>query len=496
MKKGMSLLLMVALLIFNYYTAGAQDSVPKMKLSFEQALGVALQNSHVLKQSQFQVNEKEQAAKAAKGLYLPKVGVTANYMVMSDDVTLDLTPVKNAITPLYSTLANYGSFSASGVDVTALVRQNLNAGLTQLENTNWDETIQKKRFATVAAMAQWPLYTGGKIHAANKAANIEISEADDISKQKQGELISELVERYFGLCLAKQAVKVRQDVFNGMEQHLHDAQKMQKDGFIANAEVLQAQLYDAQADRELKKARRNEDIINQALANTLALENDSSIEPLTELFYLDSIEPVEYFKKLAFEKNPSLLQVDDKKQLAEQNYKIQMSEFMPSIAVQGTYNLWDKDLSPYMPDWIVGVGLKWTIFDGTSRYRKVRSANFKTQQVQEAKEKAESDVGTLINKLYNELNIYREQLSELETARAFAEEYLRVREKAFHEEMSNSTEVVDANLALAQVRIERLQAMYGYDLTLARLLQYAGIPETFTDYRQKNAKTESYKPIQ
>ena len=78
----------------------------------------------------------------------------------------------------------------------------------------------------------------------------------------------------------------------------------------------------------------------------------------------------------------------------------------------------------------------------------------------------------------------------------FAEEYLRVREKAFHEEMSNSTEVVDARLALTQVRIERLQAMYGYDLTLAKLLQFSGIPGEFSAYRQKQeAKTESYKPI-
>jgi outer membrane protein TolC len=45
--------------------------------------------------------------------------------------------------------------------------------------------------------------------------------------------------------------------------------------------------------------------------------------------------------------------------------------------------------------------------------------------------------------------------------------------------------VVDAQLSLAQVRIERLQAMYNYDVCLARLLQYAGIPEQFTNYKQR-----------
>ncbi|MDP4228242.1 MAG: hypothetical protein Q8910_17955, partial [Bacteroidota bacterium] len=65
--------------------------------------------------------------------------------------------------------------------------------------------------------------------------------------------------------------------------------------------------------------------------------------------------------------------------------------------------------------------------------------------------------------------------------------------KAFHDEMSNSTEVVDARLALSQVRIERLQAMYGYDTTLSKLLQLSGNPDEFTIYQQRNdAKFENY----
>jgi len=304
------------------------------------------------------------------------------------------------------------------------------------------------------------------------------------------------VERYFGLCLANQALNVRQDVYNGMQRHLSDAEKMQKDGFIANAEVLQAKLYHAQADRELKKARRTAEILNEALLNTLALESDTVIEPVTSLFFLDSIEAPEYFLALALQKNPQLLQVEGKKKLAAQNYKVQQADYFPTVAVQGMYDIANKDLSPYAPEWMVGVGMKWTLFDGASRSRKVKAASFKEDQVNEIQEKAQTDIETQLFKLHHELNIYVEQLEALNSALTFANEYLRIREKAFHEEMSNATEVVDARMALAQVRIERLQAMYGYDLTLARLLQYAGIPEEFQSYRQRpNAVMECYQPI-
>jgi len=509
--KNWKILIAVMLCSLSFSALQAQDSLKNVALTFEKALEMTLQNSHVIKQSQYQVQEKDQALKATRGLYLPKVGIMANYVRMSDDLTLDLTPVKDAITPLYTTLSKYGNFSgvpnpnpATSTVMpilpesysTAGVREKLAAGLQSLDAANWNQMIQKKQFATLAANAQWPIYAGGKVRIANKVASIEKREAEGVTVQKQGEITSELVERYFGLCLAKQAVNVRQDVLFGVSKHLNDAEKLEKDGMIATAEVLQAKLYYANADREYKKAKRNVGIINQALSNTLALEKDTTINPTTELFYLDSIEPLEYFKKSALDKNPSLKQVDDKKELVEQNYKAQISNYLPTLATMGTYNLWNKDLSTYTPDWMVGVSLNYTLFDGVARYRKVKAASYKTDQVEEVKQKVQSDLSTVVEKLYNELNINLEQLQALEASMSFADELVRVRDKAFHEEMSNSTEVVDAQLALAQVRIERLQAMYNYDLCLARLLQYAGIPEQFSAYKQRPlAKTESYKAI-
>ena len=498
------------ILILNNGVAFAQEEGTRC-LTFDQTLEITRQNSHVMKQMEYLLNEKKQENIAAKGYYLPKVGITASYMLLSDNLHLDLTPVKNAITPIYGALGNYGVFS--GVPnpdpatnkvmpilpdniSTQVVRQNFTDGLAQLEAANWDETIQKKEFGTVAATFQWPLYAGGKIRAANAVTAIESKEAVEQARQKDAELISELVERYFGLCLAQQALYVRTDVLNGMQKHLDDALKMERQGLIANAEVLHARVYHAEAEREVNKAQRTLNILNDALLNSMAIDTFIEIKPVSSLFYLDSIKPVKYFIDLASKNSPLIKQVDAKKELSLQNYKVQVSEFLPTVALQGMYDIANKDLSPYMPDWTVGIGLKWNLFDGELRYKKIRAASFKAQQVDEYKAKATSDLNTIVNKLYQELEMNREQLSELEISMQFAEEYLKVREKAFYQDMSNSAEVMDARLALAKVSIERLQTMYNYDLTLARLLQYCGIPDQFNAYRTKNdVKTEEYKPI-
>jgi outer membrane protein TolC len=485
------------LLLYCGLISQAVNPVIVKKLTFEQAREITWQNSHLLKQVAYLQLQKDQERRAAKGLYYPTVGIMANAMVMSDPIHLDLSSVRDAITPLYKTLGNYGKFGMTGVSdevATQIIRQKLIAGLTEIEGGQWDQVIQKKEFGFVAATVQWPIYAGGKIRAANKAASVYQQESSEITRQRQGELMSELAERYYGLCFARQVVLVRQDVYKGLQQHLDDAIKLEKEGMISNADVLHAKVYHAQASRELSKALKQTDIGNQALNGTMAIGDSTIIETLSNLFYLDSIEPESYFVALSMLKSPLLSQIESKKQLAKQAYKAERSNFFPAIALHGTYDIVNKDLSAYMPDWEVGIGLKWTIFDGVSMFAKTKASLLKTKEAEEYSLKAQTDVASMINKLYNELGMYHDQLAELTTARQFAEEFLRASEIEFHQEMTNSTQVIDASLALAQIKTERLQAMYNYDITLAKLLEYAGIPADFSAYSMRpDIKTESYQ---
>lgn len=76
---------------------------------------------------------------------------------------------------------------------------------------------------------------------------------------------------------------------------------------------------------------------------------------------------------------------------------------------------------------------------------------------------------------------------------AFAKEYLKAKNAAFLEGMSSSSDLVDAELNLARVRIERMQVAYNYDVALARLLEAAGISDEFLSYmRRDNAKQISF----
>lgn len=497
------------LLLLAFVSLSGQDIPPaSQNLTYEEALGLTLQNNHLVKQSHNKTLQMEQEMKAAWALHLPKITLSANYVFMSDNIDLDLTPVRDAITPLYNALGHYGKFgnvpnpdpNTNGImpylpdDVsTSVIRGKMLDGLNNINNANWIQMIQQKNFGMINAGFVFPLYTGGKINAANKAARIKFEASEIESVQKASELSQELVERYFGLILANQAVKVRQEVRSAMQNHFNDAQKMADQGMIARVEVMNAKVYLADADRELKKSQHQVEILRQALLNTLAIEENKNINPVSLLFYIDKIEPVDFFIKNADEKSPLLGQINKQKELAQQGIKAERSAYFPTVAAGGTYDIADKDLSPYLPGSMVGIGLQWSLFEGNARSRKLKSAKLQEKQVEEFYAKSSSDIRTAINKSYEELNMYTEQINELDTAMEFTMEYSNAREKAFSEGMATATQVSDADIAVAKTKIDRLQAIYSWDVALSKLLFYSGMSDTFGDYiNLSEAKTYSY----
>ena len=490
-------LLILFLLLTGQLLCGQAGPSETKNLTFEEALGLSLQNNHLIKQYNHKSLQLGEEVKAAKGLHLPRLSLSASYVYMSDNIELDLTPVRDAISPLYSALGHYGKFGGvpnpdpktntvmpylpDDISTTA-IRGKMLEGLDAVNNGEWIQTIQEKQFGMVNAGFVMPIYTGGKINAANKAAKIKFEASELESVQKAYELSCELVERYFGLIMANQAVKVRQTVKEGMLKHFDDAQKLAKEGMIAQVEVLNAKVYFADADRELKKSERQVEIVNEGVLNTVAETSNPKINPLSELFFVETIEPLDFFKKKALVNSPLLAQVNKKKELAQEGVKVEQSAYMPTIAATGTFDLVNKDLSPYLPDYMVGVGLQWGLFDGKARSRKLKAAKFQAMEVDDYYAKAESDIYSAINKYYQELHMYMEQITELESAMEFTAEYSRAREKAFSEGIATATQVSDANLAVAKVKIERLQAIYAWDVALSKLLYYAGMSDQFVSY--------------
>lgn len=475
------------LLIANTILSGQENS---RVLTFEEALQIMHEQNPGLQQAKQLIKQKEYELKAKKGLYMPSVSVNASAVSMSDALELDLSSVKEVITPLYTTLGTYGVFNGVGDYPdplsTAVVREQLLEAGEKIENADWTETIQENNFATVSASIAWPIYAGGKIKGANQAANTELTISNEKLRETEGELLTELATRYYGLALSKQVLKVREQMVKVAEQHYSDAQKLFENGMIAKVELLHAEVAKNEAERTLKEAKRNIQIIRSGLEATLSFDTTISILPASHLFINKNLFGVSYWVNQAYIENPQLKQIKGKRELVNIKNKVDKGSFLPNIALIGNYNLAEKNRSPYLPDWMVGVGLQWSVFEGLGRNNTVKAGKTMESQVIFAEQKAHSDIKAYLTRLYEQLQMQLEQKEELATTLELAKEYSESTQKAFNEGLATSTSVVEAFTKVAQVKALRLKVFYDYDVTLAKLLQTAGVPEQYITFCSGN----------
>ena len=291
------------------------------------------------------------------------------------------------------------------------------------------------------------------------------------------------MERYYGLALAQQVVEVRKQVVDGVRKHLEDATALEAQGMIAHSEKLYVEFRMSEAERELQNAQSQVETIRSALNSTLGKSGDYL--PVTAMFMLDRIEPLDYFQTLATQRNPLLAQVEQKRQLAHEGVRAQRSEFLPQVVAMGGMSFYDYQVTDVLPRWAVGVGVNFKLFNGLNREYKYSAAKQTVRRVEALQTKAHDDIAVLIEKIYNQMANCRAQMTSIESSLAFAEEYLKAKNAAFLEGMCTSSDLIDAELNLAKIRTERIQTAYQYDVLLAQLLEAAGASDEFMEYMRR-----------
>ncbi len=450
----------------------------KQMLSLEEAIAVTLTENPALKAAEYEERAAQQERRAAIGLRMPQINVTGAYAYLGKDIGVDFNNLKDP------TREFAGKILGSGLITDPSILQGIQGLLNPMLEADWFLKVQDRSLGFVGGEVTLPIWMGGKINAANRAAKINEKSAVEQGNQTRNALISELVERYFGLSLATQVVAVRQQVVDGMRRHLEDAVALEKNGMIAQSERLYVEFKMAEAERELANAKLQVQTVASALSNTLGRENNW--QPITTMFILSQVEELAYYQDLAQARNPLLNQVSLKRQLAEEGVRAQRAEFLPQVAAMGGASFYNYQVTGILPRWAVGVGVNIKLFDGLNREYKYSAAKQTARRVGELQNKAGQDVAILVEKLYNQMMNYRNQMTSIDASLAFAEEYLRMKQAAFKEGMSSSTDLIDAELNLAGVRTERLQAAYNYDLLLAQLLEASGISDEFPAYARRN----------
>lgn len=347
--------------------------------------------------------------------------------------------------------------------------------------------LAPRNLSTVGLTAEWIVFSGGKRIRAGKIGNAMIDIARENREQTDATQRVLLAESYFGLRLAQEVVRVRQDTYNSLKRHYENALKLEAAGMIDKAGRLFAQVNMDEAQRSLEASQKEAAVLQNALRTLLNIRDTCSIQPVSPLFINAVLPAKEEFLQTMQTENYTVNQLQLQSHIAKQQLRIEQSGYLPDIAVFGKQTLYAHGIqSNLVPRTMIGVGFTWNLFDGLAREKRIRQSKIAQQTLAIGQEKAKDDLSVGIDKLYTQMQKSQDNVRALNTTIELSEELVRIRKKSFTEGMATSTEVIDAETMLATVRVARLAAYYEYDVALMNLLALCGIPEQFDKLRIEN----------
>lgn len=468
MRKDIPLLATSLLLFAIVSTARAAD------LGFLAAWERLVATSDTLAAAESALDQARGKRAAARDLYLPEIEATANYLRLDDQVTLspnDLlasTEGGERLAPLLDATARSYGLSAATLD----------AALTS--------TIARREQRQIALRGTWPIYAGGRIDAAQDIAAAAEKEATEGVEAARREQFVTLARLYFATALAKEYLEIKEASESNLATHVEHAIRLAEQGQIARVERLQAEAARDKARVERRKAERDLDIATLALGRLL--KSDTPLSPSENAAIDRPLPPLSQILAATIDQGPTLATLRAKVEQAQGLIAIEQGKYHPSLALFGTYNLFEEDdlTGKVMPDWLVGVGLKVPLLERSGRGGNLQAAASSLARLRHLEEQARNDLTVMVERTYRQASQAEEEYRGLASSLALAEETVSLRHKAFAQGLATSLDVVDAELFLAGVKTQRSAAAHGFVTHLALLHGGAGLIDSFLTTPEPN----------
>jgi outer membrane protein TolC len=331
---------------------------------------------------------------------------------------------------------------------------------------------QDSDFAFTNMSATQTLYDFGRTGARYAKAKA-VSDATSLSyKSQQQEVFLRAVISYFRILQSQKLLQSADEEVIQMEDHLRVAKNLFDQGVVTRNDLLQAEVrLSSSRQRRLETANLLDN--SWLVLNDLMGESPDYRSTLVEGAQLEP-PPSEIQAKDAIEKR-SELQAQKKLLVASQlEAKEAKTGYYPEIFTKLGLDYVENSMVREQVILSATVGLKVNLFDGlatTARYRQAVENRSKTE---ERLHQMEEDLALEYRTALNDARVAKERIAATETSIKSGEENLRINKDRYQEQVGTATDVIDAQTLLTQIRTENYQAIFDYEVALARVKRARG----------------------
>ena len=484
--------------------AAASINATAQTLSLDECRRLALENNKMLASSRVKQEIADNAKEIARAQYLPKVDAVGGYMHTSKDISILNSDQKGALSNMGTSI-----FSSVGEALPNMLGDLIGAGLITIDQAETLKQVVGKFGPTIAnglnqagnkivddfktdtkniwagsIMVTQPIFTGGRLTALNKIADINRSLVANETDNVEQEVLINTEKAYWLVVSLKQKQKLAQD-FHALLVKLHDdVEKMVEAGVATKADELSVDVKVNEAEMTLTQVDNGLALSKMALCQMCGIPINSDISLTDEgsdsfTFDTDS-DQLKGKYNVAVENRPEIKMLENATALAQVGVKMARADYMPTFALTGGYmisnpNVFNGFQRKFSGVWNIGVVFRMPIWNWFETKYKIRTAKAATNLAEIKLSDAKELIELQVNQNEFKLTEAQKRVSMTQKNIKSAEENLRAATLGFKEGVMTTSNVLEAQTAWLKSQTQKIDAEIDLKLATAEMKKSLGL---------------------
>lgn len=324
-----------------------------------------------------------------------------------------------------------------------------------------------------------PLYTGGLVEGQIDVAKLGKTNAqEEILRVEQATKYS-AIQGYYALLAYQELQGVYHEAVDNLQGHLDNVQAQYNVGTKARVDVLSSDVSLANAKTTAITADNNVAVAESNLNNILGLPLETKLNLADHQLPFDTYNiSLQEATDYAMKYRPEVLQAAIAVQEAERNIDIADAGNKPTVAITGG-NDWADNTFPGIDankrSWKVAAGVTYNFYDGGATKAKVNQAKQDLLVARETEQKTREAVQLEVKQAYLNIRSAAQKVEETQTVVDQARENYRIQNIRYQAGVGINLDVLDAQLSLNEAQVNHIQALYDYNVGIAKLEQVMGV---------------------
>jgi outer membrane protein TolC len=327
---------------------------------------------------------------------------------------------------------------------------------------------------------QWPIYTGGRLEALERAARAEADAVGEELDAARADLRLEVTRAFWGVVTAREAVGVLGRALDRVEAQLGDVRSRYDAGLVPPSDIANVEAQRARQRMLLIEAQNLSAVAIADLARLIDAPHDAPFELAIDPEVPPVAASADELIVAAREQRAERTALERRVSAALERVSAAEAGRRPAVSLVSGYDyarpnprIFPRE-DVWEDSWDVGVSVSWSLWDGgrtsADRAEAAASATAARERLADFDERLALEV----RQRRLELDSARAQIEAAAEGVRSATEARRVMGERFDAGVATSTELLDAEVVLLQAELDRTRALAGARLAAARLERALG----------------------